>query len=267
MCRRAHGAAYVAWVGVVRGQFRFLAGEDRLERYRSSEEATRSFCKTCGSTMFFESTRWPNEIHIARAAISGDIDKEPMAHVFFDDRAPWSLVLDRLPRFGGGKGTEKLSDPIDEAVGNADARVRVATAVDLADIDRLLSAMAAVEWESKPDDMRANLEKYLRGHAKSWVLLATHEGRARGIAVVHSYPMPSDAALQLVLDDIWVDEEARKNGLGDALMKGVLAIAAALKAPMIHLSMQPRNEAAAHLYEKHGFELCRDVLYQWTNEP
>src|SRR5262245_33705063 len=74
MCRRAHGAPFVAWVGVKSEQFRFLAGEDRVERYRSSPEATRSFCKTCGSMMFFQSTRWAGEIHVARAAIPGDID-------------------------------------------------------------------------------------------------------------------------------------------------------------------------------------------------
>ena len=107
MCRRAHGAAYVTWVGVPRGQFRMIAGE-ALQRYRSSEAATRGFCGKCGSMMLFESTRWADEVHVARAAIPGAIDREPQAHVFFSDRAEWVHVEDPLPRKGGASGVEPL---------------------------------------------------------------------------------------------------------------------------------------------------------------
>ena len=59
MCRRAHGAGFVTWFGVERERLRLLGGEDALVRYRSSDQGTRSFCGTCGSTLFCESTRHP----------------------------------------------------------------------------------------------------------------------------------------------------------------------------------------------------------------
>ena len=106
MCRRAHGAPYVTWVGFAREQFRLVEGTP--SRHRSSEAATRSFCGQCGSMLTFESTRWAGEVHVARAAIPGAIDHRPMAHVFFSDKADWVTVGDDLPKRGGKSGTEPL---------------------------------------------------------------------------------------------------------------------------------------------------------------
>jgi len=108
MCRRAHGAAFVTWLGVPREQFRIVAGDDVLVRYRSSAPATRSFCGRCGSPLLFESERWPTEVHIARASIAGAIDREPAAHVFYSDRADWLAHHDELPKRGGATGTEPI---------------------------------------------------------------------------------------------------------------------------------------------------------------
>jgi hypothetical protein len=98
----------VTWVGVLREQFHLLGGE--LGRFKSSAEATRAFCRACGSQMLFESTRWPDEVHIARACIHGDLDREPAGHVYFTDRADWLHLAQPLPRFGGPSGTEPLDD-------------------------------------------------------------------------------------------------------------------------------------------------------------
>jgi hypothetical protein len=87
---------------------RVLAGEE-LGQYRSSPPAKRSFCRTCGSPLMFESERWPDEIHVALAALERPIDRKPSAHVYFSDRAPWSPVCDdELKRCGGATGTEPL---------------------------------------------------------------------------------------------------------------------------------------------------------------
>jgi len=48
--------------------------------------------------MFFASTRWPDELHVARAMIAGALDREPSAHVFYETHVPWLQVNDGLPR-------------------------------------------------------------------------------------------------------------------------------------------------------------------------
>lgn len=58
--------------------------------------------------MLFESSRWPGEVHVARACVPGPIDRDPGAHVFFDDRAEWLTVDDHLKKLGGKTGVEPL---------------------------------------------------------------------------------------------------------------------------------------------------------------
>ncbi len=107
-CRRAHGAAFVTWVGFKDEQVRIVSGEERLGRYRTETDATRSFCTTCGTTLFFSSPRWGGETHVTRASIHDPIDREPSSHVYFDRHVPWITIDDDLKRYGGESGTEKL---------------------------------------------------------------------------------------------------------------------------------------------------------------
>jgi hypothetical protein len=99
MCRRAHGAGYVTWVGFEDSQFRIETGEDRLRWFASSENAQRGFCATCGSTMFFRSSKWAGEIHIALASIADPIDRKPQANVFHATHVDWMPLDDALAIF------------------------------------------------------------------------------------------------------------------------------------------------------------------------
>jgi hypothetical protein len=110
MCRRAHGAPYVTWVGVPEAQFRLTEGEPLLGRHASSAAATRSFCSRCGTPMLFASTRWPGEVHVAVATLLDPLDRAPQAHVFWSDRLPWVVCEDGLPRRGGATGTEPIAE-------------------------------------------------------------------------------------------------------------------------------------------------------------
>jgi hypothetical protein len=108
LCRRAHGAGYVTWFGCDLDRFRITAGDDLVRWYRSTPQARRGFCSVCGSTLFFAGDRWPDEMHVALAAMDGAIDREPQAHVFFDSGADWVHVDDDLLKLGGETGTEPL---------------------------------------------------------------------------------------------------------------------------------------------------------------
>lgn len=111
LCRRAHGAAFVTWVGFKKEGVRLVSGEEWLTDYASTPGAKRSFCRRCGSTLLFQGDRWPDECHVVRANIEGELDRVPSAHVFFDDRAKWIELEDGLKRFGGVSGTEPLPSP------------------------------------------------------------------------------------------------------------------------------------------------------------
>lgn len=108
MCRRSHGAAYVTWFTLPRAQWRVTAGEGDLIRHRSSDHAARSFCRRCGSALFFESREREDQVDIAFSNMAGAIDRTPQFHIFFDDRADWVDVSDTLPRLGGPTGMEPV---------------------------------------------------------------------------------------------------------------------------------------------------------------
>ncbi|QSX40082.1 GFA family protein [Shewanella cyperi] len=98
LCQRAHGAAFVTWVGVEESQVSIEDPEGQLCWFASSAPASRGFCRRCGSSLFFRSSRWPGELHITRANFTGPLDREPQAHAFYDSHVDWFLVQDELPK-------------------------------------------------------------------------------------------------------------------------------------------------------------------------
>jgi hypothetical protein len=98
-CRAAHGAAFVTWVGAAEDRFRLLPGSAEPRWFGSSQQSRRGFCGNCGTTLFFASTICPGEIHVARAAFAGAIDREPNCHIFYDQRAEWCEAGDGLPKY------------------------------------------------------------------------------------------------------------------------------------------------------------------------
>ncbi|MEJ2513915.1 MAG: GFA family protein [Gammaproteobacteria bacterium] len=96
LCRRAHGAAFVTWVGLEDVHFK-LDSDPTLAWYESTPGAQRGFCSRCGTTLLFRSARWPGEMHVTRAAFDGDIDRAPAGHAYFSTHVEWARVDDDLP--------------------------------------------------------------------------------------------------------------------------------------------------------------------------
>ena len=69
ICQRAHGAAFVTWAALPSERVRVTAGDAGLVHYRSSEIGTRSFCRTCGSSMFCTLDTHPGVIDVALASL------------------------------------------------------------------------------------------------------------------------------------------------------------------------------------------------------
>ena len=90
-----------------RAQFSLDKGDEQLVRFRSSHHGTRSFCGRCGSTLFCETTHYPDMVDIVLANMNEPIDRPPQAHFYIDDRVDWVCVDDGLPRLGG----PDFSDP------------------------------------------------------------------------------------------------------------------------------------------------------------
>lgn len=107
LCRKAHGAPFVTWFGVGKTQLRLIRGEASIRWRDSSSHGRRAFCHDCGTQLFFESTKWPDQIDIVRALVEGPIDRAPSAHVYVSYKADWVDLDDGLDcypeEYGSGR--------------------------------------------------------------------------------------------------------------------------------------------------------------------
>jgi len=98
MCRKAHGAAFGSYARVAESDFELLAGAGDIASYRSSLEATRTFCRRCGSTLQFISTKRPGSFSLALGTLDDDPGVQPSLHLFVGSKAAWFDITDALPQ-------------------------------------------------------------------------------------------------------------------------------------------------------------------------
>jgi hypothetical protein len=98
LCQKNAGAAFVTWAGFNEHAVQIDDSNKTLAWYSATENAFRGFCKTCGSTLFFKSARWPGELHITVVNIHESLDRSPQMHVHWDTHQKWLMLGDGLPR-------------------------------------------------------------------------------------------------------------------------------------------------------------------------
>jgi hypothetical protein len=88
-CRRSHSAGFVTWIGFLSPQVSVEAGADDLTAYESSPGTKRWFCRACGTKLFFASTKWAGETHVALAAFDDAVDRAPQGDAFVEEHVAW----------------------------------------------------------------------------------------------------------------------------------------------------------------------------------
>ena len=101
MCQKASGAPVVAWLMVPADQYEVTKG--KVSSYRSSAEADREFCGTCGTQLVFRPRKARNEVDINLATLDHPETVVPQYHIFTSSQMPWLQIHDDLPRFKEGR--------------------------------------------------------------------------------------------------------------------------------------------------------------------
>ena len=99
-CRRTSGAQSVAWLTFPRREFSFVHGEPA--DYRSSDEVSRTFCQSCGTSLTYKHDGAPDSIDVTTASLDRPEEFPPTRHIWLEDKLPWEFVDDGLPRFEQG---------------------------------------------------------------------------------------------------------------------------------------------------------------------
>ena len=96
-CRRHTSSPLTTFLGVKKGDFRYVKGEPA--RFESSPGVSRSFCARCGSPMAYETAMRPDDIDVYAATLDRPEAVKPTVHVHAGEQLPWIEISDDLPRY------------------------------------------------------------------------------------------------------------------------------------------------------------------------
>jgi len=129
--------------------------------------------------------------------------------------------------------------------------------------DELVDAFARLIPQlssSNPSPDRAFLGRIV-GSDASILLAAEEEGVILGSLTLVVFPIPT--GIRAWIEDVVVDSAARGKGVGGALNKHALELAAKLGATTVDLTSRPSREAANRLYQELGFERRETNVYRY----
>ena len=133
-------------------------------------------------------------------------------------------------------------------------RVRQATILDLEQLAPLFDRYR--QFYGRASDVAAAREfLFARFTDKDSTLLIAHEDE-RPIGFTQLYPSFSSVSLAriFILNDLFVSEQARRNGVASALMSAAVKFASTLGAVRLSLSTAITNDAAQALYHSAGWK-------------
>jgi hypothetical protein len=93
-CRRATGAPFVAWGTVDSAHFHIERGT--LQHVKRSPGIERGFCAVCGTSLTYQES--PDKIDFVLAALNDSGRWPPVMHIWLQDKLPWIVIADGLPR-------------------------------------------------------------------------------------------------------------------------------------------------------------------------
>ena len=105
--------------------------------------------------------------------------------------------------------------------------------------------------KNNPPPSRDLLAALVKSESSTLLVSRADDGSINGAATVTVYLVPT--GIRAIIEDVIVDESARGQGLGEALVHRCLEIAREKGAPSVTLTSNPKREAANRLYQRMGF--------------
>ena len=116
---------------------------------------------------------------------------------------------------------------------------------------------------SAPAPTSAELDEIATSPA-TVLLVARLDGRIVGSLTLALFRIPT--GMRAWIEDVVVDEAARGHGVGDALNRAALEIAAERGARTVDLTSRPSREAANRLYRRLGFQPRETNVYRFDHD-
>jgi hypothetical protein len=101
-CRRHSGAAFLTYVAVDLSGFQIERGQP--VGYRSSNEAVRSHCGSCGSPLTFIFDTDPGTVWVTGGTLDDPNDVAPSENWFVQEKLEWTSLEQTLKAWPGAPG-------------------------------------------------------------------------------------------------------------------------------------------------------------------
>ena len=99
-CRRNTSSPFTTFIGVPNEAYRFTGREPSV--YASSAGVRRLYCADCGAPVAYGSDRFSHELHFYLSALEDASGVDPQFHVFAEEKVPWIILGDDLPKYARG---------------------------------------------------------------------------------------------------------------------------------------------------------------------
>jgi len=146
------------------------------------------------------------------------------------------------------------------------AKVEIAP-ITAEEFEELLPLIAAYQrfYEAEEIDEernRAFFRRFLAPSEDGLLLGARSEGRLVGHACLYWHFSSTEACECVLMNDLYVDETVRGQGVGRALIEASAEVARERGAPFVEWSTAPDNHTAQRLYDSTGAERSEWLSYE-----
>jgi ribosomal protein S18 acetylase RimI-like enzyme len=134
-------------------------------------------------------------------------------------------------------------------------KVEIATTLTPAIVDAVTRLVPQLS-RSSPPPTSAELEEIVGSPGTDLFLALDDGGSIAGMATLATFRIPTGR--RAWIEDVVVDERARRQGVGEALTEAMIDRARELGCVTVDLTSRPSREAANRLYQRAGF-VARDT--------
>jgi ribosomal protein S18 acetylase RimI-like enzyme len=106
------------------------------------------------------------------------------------------------------------------------------------------------------------LQRIVESDANRLLIARDREGRVVGTLTLVVFVIPT--GVRAWIEDVIVDSDARGQGIGEALTREALRIAAEARARTVDLTSRPSRDAANRMYARVGFVERETNVYRYT---
>lgn len=115
--------------------------------------------------------------------------------------------------------------------------------------------------ENNPPPSLDLLTALVESESSTLLVARADDSSILGAASLTVYLVPT--GLRAIIEDVIVDESARGQGIGEALVRRCLEIARGRGVPAVTLTSNPKRESANRLYQRMGFIRRETNAYVW----